>query len=206
MLGKVKVLPENATNKNVIFESSNTEVATISEGIVTTLKAGTATITVKTEDGEFTDTFTITVEEQINAEVKVESIKIDKQELELEVADRATLVITFNPELPSNTKIKWESSNPKVATVDENGIVTAVGTGKVTITATSEDGGHTAKCTITVKKQVEDPDDIYKVEDPTINKNPIPNAGATSVIALISVVLIAMVYSFIRIRLMKDVK
>ena len=56
------VQPENATNKNVTWESSDTSVATVANGVVTAVGAGTATITVKTQDGNFTATCTVTVE------------------------------------------------------------------------------------------------------------------------------------------------
>jgi len=204
------ILPENATNKNVTWKSSDVSIATVSSGVVTALSKGTATITVETEDGKYTDTVTVIVKEIKNEEVKVESIEIDKKEIKMEVSDKSTLVITFNPELPTNTKIKWESSNTKVATVDENGIVTAVGQGTAVITATSEDGGYVAKSTITVTKKINDPDDIYKGEtggeDGTISKDPIPQAGIKGMLFITLVLISIMGISFTKYRNLKDVK
>ena len=165
----------------------------------------------ETEDGKHTDSFSVTVNEIENTEVKVESIEIDKKQIKMEVSDKETLIITFNPELPTNTKINWESSNTEVATVDENGIVTAVGPGTAVITATSEDGGYVAKSTITVTKQIDDPDDIYKEEtegeDGTTSKDPIPNAGLkTMFFTILSLIFIIMGTSFIKYRRLRDVK
>ena len=56
------VSPDNASNKSVTWETSNSVVATVANGVVTALKAGTATITAKTADGNFSATYTLTVE------------------------------------------------------------------------------------------------------------------------------------------------
>jgi len=201
-----EILPENATNKNITWESSNEEIVQISEGVITALKPGVATVTVRTEDGNFTDTVTITVKE--NKVIRVESIKLNKEKLEMEVSDKSTLIVTFNPESPTNTNVKWESSNPKVATVDQNGIVTAKKKGTTVITATSEDGGYIAKCTVKVTKNVDDPDDIYKDQDDNSTSNkPLPNTGIKTVTIFVAIaILIFMVYNFIRYRRLIDVK
>ena len=206
------VVPSNATNKNITWESSNTEVAEIRNGVINTLRPGTATITVKTEDGNFTDTCELTVRES-NPEVRVESIELNKDDIKMEVGDKSTLTVTFNPSDPTNKKVTWTSSNTKVATVDENGIVTAVGPGKAVITATSEDGGHEAKANVTVTKQVEDPDDIYKDpeqeggKDTTISDKELPHTGIQTLIFFVALTIISvMAYSFIRYRRLRDVK
>lgn len=56
------VSPDNATYKTVTWETSNSSVATVADGVVTALRAGTATITAKTADGNFSATYTLTVE------------------------------------------------------------------------------------------------------------------------------------------------
>ena len=212
------VLPENATNKNVVWTSSDEEIVIVENGQVTALKEGTATITVETVDGNKTDTCTIVVKEKEESKVEVESIELDKTETTLQVSDKTTLIVRFNPELPSNTKVKWKSSNEKVATVDENGIVRAVGEGETIITVTSDDGGFTAQCKVTVTKQTEDPDDIYKdpndvvppVEEPkpddSIADKDFPNTGLKITYFAIAAVLAVMVISFIKYRKLRDVK
>ena len=76
--------PENATNKNIIWTTSNAEVATVSDGKVTAVKAGTATITVTTEDGNKTATCEVNVTEKIYS---VEGISLDKTTIELTEGD-----------------------------------------------------------------------------------------------------------------------
>jgi len=217
---KQSVLPENATNKNVTWETSNSEIATVENGKITALKEGTVTITVKTVDGNKRAECTITVKEKEteDKEIKVESIELEQKEIALQISDKTTLIVKFNPELPSNTRVKWESSNEKVAIVDENGIVKAVGVGEATITVTSDDGGFTAQCKVAVTKQVEDPDDIYKdpddevppVEEPkpdgSIADKEFPQTGLKITYFAITLVLIVMAYSFIKYRKLRDVK
>ena len=146
------VLPENATNKDVIWSSSDDEVATVDEtGKVTAVKAGEATITVTTEDGAKTDTCVVTVKEKAPVTVPVESVSLDKEAAELEEGQSLTLVATVLPENATNKNVTWSSSDDKVATVDATGKVTAVAAGEATITVTTEDGSKTDTCQVTVK-------------------------------------------------------
>ncbi len=138
--------PSNATNKNVSWKSSNTSVATVSNGKVTAVKAGSATITVTTEDGGKTATCEVTV----NAKVyPVTGVSLDKTSHEMTEGDEVTLIATINPSNATNKNVSWKSSNTSVATVS-NGKVTAVKSGTAIITVTTEDGGKTATCEVTV--------------------------------------------------------
>ena len=81
----------------------------------------------------------------------VSGVTLDKADVSLTKAgETAQLTVTVSPEDAANKKVTWTSSNPKVAIVDENGKVTAVGSGTCTITVTTEDGEKTAECKITV--------------------------------------------------------
>ncbi|RDU47600.1 hypothetical protein DWU89_18705 [Parabacteroides acidifaciens] len=82
--------------------------------------------------------------------VSVESVSLDKAELTLPRLGTYTLKATVNPSDASNKNVTWKSSDDKIATVDANGKVTAVAVGKATITVTTEDGGKTATCEVTV--------------------------------------------------------
>ncbi len=129
------VAPEGAGNKNVTWASDNEEVATVVDGVVTAVAAGTANIIVTTEDGSFTDTCAVTV---IADAVDATAISIPEK-LNLGVGDTETLTATLTPE-NATTAVTWASSNEAVATVDESGKVTAVAPGKATITATAGEG------------------------------------------------------------------
>ena len=134
--------PSNATNKNVTWESSNTAVATVADGVVTAVGKGTATITVTTADGNHTATCEVTVK------IPVSSVTLNPTSTALVVGNTKQLTATVAPANADDSTLVWTSGNAKVATVDQNGLVTAVGAGTTTITATA--GGKSATCTVTV--------------------------------------------------------
>ena len=82
--------------------------------------------------------------------VSVNSVSLDKSELTLPRMDSYTLKVTINPDDATNQKVSWKSSDETVAKVDANGKVTALKVGTATITVTTEDGGKTATCVVTV--------------------------------------------------------
>ncbi|WCN37946.1 Ig-like domain-containing protein [Aneurinibacillus uraniidurans] len=136
--------PVNTTNKAVTWVSSNPEIATVSEkGVITPKTPGSTTITATAVDGGFTASTNVTV---IWA---VTGIKLDKTALSLKVGEEdAALTATITPENATNQAITWTSSNPKIATVDENGKVHAVGSGTAIITAKTVEGGKVATCRV----------------------------------------------------------
>ncbi len=95
------------------------------------------------ENGTVTDTFTI------HKTIAADSVTLDQSELNLEVGGTATLTATVAPESVTDPTLTWASSDEEVATVDENGVVTAVGQGTATITATAANG-VSAACEVTV--------------------------------------------------------
>ena len=147
------ITPSNATNQNVTWESSDTKVVTVDNGLVTAVAEGSATITVTTTDGNFQDTCTVTVTEPPT--VSVTSVTLDQTSLTLDVGGSDTLTATVEPDNATNKAVTWSTSDKNVATVDQNGNVKAVGAGKATITATTADGsGVSATCTVTVNGPV----------------------------------------------------
>ena len=156
------VSPKDAANKKVTWKSSNAAIASVdANGKVTGVKAGEATITVTTEDGGKTATCKVTVSDK---EIKVTGIKLNKSETSLLVGGNETLTATVLPEDATNQNVTWKSDKPEIATVDANGKVTAVKVGEATITVTTEDGGKTATCKVTVS------DTEIKVTGVTLNK------------------------------------
>jgi len=141
------ILPENATVKNVSWESSDTEIASVDEnGLVTAWTAGEVILTVTTEEGGKTATQVITCKP-----VPVESVTITPDAAELLLEETIQLTAVVLPENATNKKISWESSDTEIAAVDENGLVTALSIGEVTITVATEDEGKIATAVITCK-------------------------------------------------------
>ena len=138
------VVPSDATNQKVRWSSNNTSVATVENGTVTAVSGGNATITVTTEDGNHTATCEVTVA------VSATGVTLSQTELSLVKGATATLRATVVPSDATNQKVRWSSNNTAVATV-ENGTVTAVSGGNATITVTTEDGNHTATCSVAVE-------------------------------------------------------
>ena len=146
---KATVAPENASNKDVTWESNNTAAATVdSEGKVTAVAAGEATITVTTKDGGKPATCTVTVKAKA---VPVTGVTLDQTSLDLTAGDTKTLTATIAPADADIKSVTWKSNNTAAATVDSEGKVTAVAAGEAKITVTTTDGGFTADCNVVVK-------------------------------------------------------
>ena len=135
--------PSNATNKSVSWTTSNSAVATVSNGVVTAKSVGTATITDKTSNGK-----TASCKETV-LPIEVSSISLNVTAKELEQGKTLALYATVSPANASVKTVTWSSSDTSVATVDANGKVTAKSKGTATITAKSNNG-KTASCIITV--------------------------------------------------------
>jgi len=138
------ITPADATDKALMWESSNTNVAMVDgNGKVTATGGGSAVITVTTHDGDFTATCDVTVT------VPVTGIKLDKTRISLMPNGTAKLTATINPDDATDKAVTWTSSNPELVTVDQKGNVKILGkTGSSTVTVTTHDGGHTASCTV----------------------------------------------------------
>jgi formylglycine-generating enzyme required for sulfatase activity len=145
------VLPVNATNRNVTWSSSNAGVAAVSAtGLVTAQSAGTAIITVTTQDGYKTATCLVTVTPTAPVNVPVSGVTLNQATLSLAAGATGQLAATVSPSNATNRNVTWSSSNAGVATVSAAGLVTAQSAGTATITVTTQDGYKTATCTVTV--------------------------------------------------------
>ena len=146
------VMPENATDKGIEWKSSDESVATVSQtGLVTALKEGSSAITVITNDGGFKATCDVTVNKKV---IAVTSVVLGNTELTLVEGEEEKLAVAVTPENATDKSVVWESGNESAATVSQEGLVTAVGEGKATITVKTNDGGFSASCEVTVKKRV----------------------------------------------------
>lgn len=137
--------PSNASNKNVSWSSSDTTIAKVNaSGLVTGVAVGTASITVKSEEGSYTGTSSITVH------IPVGSVSLRPIFVNINVDSTVQLTATVEPAEATNKNVIWNSSNISVATVNASGLVTGAAKGSATIVVTTEDGSKTANCIISV--------------------------------------------------------
>ena len=134
---KVTISPSKATNKSLVWSSSNKKVATVKDGKITAKSVGTATITVKANDGS---------NKKATCKITVADIKLNKTKATLKKGKSLSLKATVSGK---SKKVTWKSSNTKIATVSKTGKVTAKKAGTATITAKAN--GVTTTFKVTVK-------------------------------------------------------
>ena len=140
------VAPELALQE-VTWESLFTDIATVNtNGLVTFHKAGTAVISALSKDGS-----NIRGNYQIQVKKSVISVSLNYSTASLVVDDTLSLTATVLPSDATTKTVTWTSSNNSVATVNNNGVVTAKAAGTSTITVTTADGGKQATCNVTVQ-------------------------------------------------------
>ena len=147
---------ESATSASYTISSTATDMSNYQYRCVVKSASGV---------GVISQAATLTVQAK-PAPVSVTGVSLDKATLELYTGDTATLTATVQPSNATNQNVTWQSDNADVATVD-NGTVTAVGAGETTITVTTEDGGYTASCTVTVNEGVDSINEI--IADSTLH-------------------------------------
>ena len=135
------VSPSNATDKAVTWSTSNAGVATVSNGLVTAAGEGSATITAMA--GGKSATCSVQVARKT---VAVTGITLNESELNLYLGDSFQLEATVSPADATDKTVTWRSEDPALASIDQNGLVTAVNPGLCTVWA--EHGDVAAKCVI----------------------------------------------------------
>lgn len=172
------IKPVNATNKSVIWSSSNENIVTVdNNGKIMAKETGKATITVKTKDGGKTATCQITVFAEA---IPVTGVVLNRSEVTLLKGDSVTLSAKLTPDNATNNNVTWTSSRPEVAKVDENGLVTGLKAGKTTIMVKTKDGNKTDKCEITVENITVDVEEIkLNTEELTMTLNETKQLTAT---------------------------
>ncbi|RGX21034.1 hypothetical protein DWV29_26985 [Enterocloster asparagiformis] len=148
-------IPSDATFKEVIWESSDTNIVAVDQdGNVTAVSNGTATITATSRQGRKTATCTVTVKDAPPVTIPVIGVTLNHSAYTLHTDKDPRsfqLIATVEPSNASNKAVSWQSSDTGIATVDASGNVTAVKEGTATITVATTDGSKTATCTVTVK-------------------------------------------------------
>ena len=161
------VMPEDADRQEVMWTSSDYTVVNVNDnGYLTAVSQGTATITVTSAEGSYTDSCNVSVIQPVSG------LKISSLAKTIAAGSSVKLTASIRPATADNHNVIWTSSDASVATVAKDGTVTGVRNGTATITAESEDGGYTAACEITV---------ISTVQSISLNKDSLNmNVGQTA--------------------------
>jgi len=139
------VSPNTASNATVSWSSSNSNVASVKEGLITAISEGTVIITAKA--GSKSATCTVTVSKVY---VKVSDINVNIEDVSLTPGDTTQIKVTINPSDATDQNVTYTSSDESVVTVSSDGVITAVGGGVATITVTVDGVSKTIKVTVVV--------------------------------------------------------
>lgn len=146
---RATVSPDNATNQNVTWKSSNTNVATVSaNGLVTMKAAGTASIICTSVDNPSVQAFC-----NVKVLKAVSGVSLDIESKEMYVGENYRLTYYVTPSDASTPDVKWTSTNTSVVQVDATGMLTAKGVGQAEIIIKTVDGSYMDICTIVVKQK-----------------------------------------------------
>ena len=142
------LIPANATDSDLVWESSDTRVVVVDDvGRVTAKGPGMAFVIVRTEAGGMSYV-------KVTVKQPVSGILINFYEKTIYVRDSFDLKASVSPSGASNREVSWESSNEKIATVSDTGEVLGVSAGTAIITVTTKDGEITANCVVTVRERI----------------------------------------------------
>ena len=146
---RATVTPDNATNQNVTWKSSNTKVATVTDnGLVTMKGAGTASIICTSEDNPAVQAFC-----NVTVLKPVTNVTLDIESKEMYVGENFRLTYLVTPQDASTPEVEWMSTNNSVVAVDITGMLSAKAVGQAEIIIKSVDGSYLDLCTIVVKQK-----------------------------------------------------
>lgn len=140
---EVTVLPENATDKNIEWSTSNAEIAIVENNILYAISPGRAKLTATATSG-VKSSINVIVHPIVAAEITINPTHIN-----LRVSEKTTPRVTITPDNVTDKTLTWNSSNPAVATVTDSGEITALSLGQSNITVATVNG-ITANCVVDV--------------------------------------------------------
>ena len=139
-----------ASNTDLTWESTNSEIASVENGVITAHRGGDAIISAETSTGARAEV-SVHVDDE---EKPITSITLNNTQMEMNINTRQGLRATITPSDTTDSKLlSWESEDPTIAIVSATGNVTAKGAGTTTITVSAENG-VSASCEVTVKSPI----------------------------------------------------
>lgn len=181
-----KVLPDDATNKQLTWVSSDTSVVTVEDGMLTAVAGGSAAVMVQSVDSGVTALCNVLVYQPVT------SVTLSNTSMEVRKGTEFWLYATVAPSDADNPAISWTCSNPNVATVDSTGKVITLAAGEAVITAMSVDTGVFATCKLTVLEPVDGislnitQKSIYKGDKFVITPNVTPSDADNKAVTYLS--------------------
>ena len=148
------IQPTNVTDKSLTWQSEDTRIATVdNNGRVTAVAQGQTRIWVQDGVTGASASSSITVNPRPGS---VTSVSLSRPSITLGIGGMETLVATITPADATNQNVTWSSNDTNIATVSNNGLVTAIAAGTATITATAKDGGAAGSSIVTVNASSQD--------------------------------------------------
>lgn len=145
---KTTLTPADSTDKELVWESSDTKIAVVdNDGKVTAKAAGSAIIMARTEAGGIAYC-------KVTVSQPVGGLILNFSEKTIYVNEKFELSVSVSPSSATNLGVTWKSSNTKIATITKEGIVQGLVGGVAIITCTTADGGYTATCVVTVRESI----------------------------------------------------
>ncbi len=142
------VRPVEATNQALIWTTDDSAIATVADGLVTTVALGETIIRVTTVDGSFEAQCRV----RVLTEVPVTGMTLSETEAYMFPGESRQLPVIFEPDTASNQNVSWVSADESMVSVNEEGLITVLADeGQTEIFATSEDGGFTASCVVRIQ-------------------------------------------------------
>lgn len=149
---QVTISPQEASSHTVLYSSSNSRVATVDDkGNIQALRPGTTTITVKAQENNVQNQIDITVYS------KVTDLKLEQEEIYLQIGESFQITGIIEPDDANEKGIIYSSQNPQIASIAEDGTITAHQPGETMILATSKENENIkAECKVIVVRKIED--------------------------------------------------
>ena len=136
----VTFIPENTTDKTIVWTSDNDDVAIVStDGLLTGISEGKAIITA-THGELLIDSFEVEVKPVLADRINIKINDVNSKEYSLKKGEKIQLKAEVLPDNTTEKTVKWSVSDESVATIDENGLLTGIETGTVTVTASTVNG------------------------------------------------------------------
>lgn len=152
---KAYVRPTTAKNTNVIWSSSDNNIASVSTtGLVKGINYGSCTITAITEEGNFKSVCQVTIQKSIENEVKVTGVQVLNSNIALDIGEEEYIIPNILPNNATNQDVTYVSSSPTIATVDNTGKITGVNYGICEIKVIPVDNPEiSARCYISISTE-----------------------------------------------------